>query len=93
MAGLLPVAVAAAVPEAELSEAELQLLKDVRNGADVWGRPDARLCRQLEQRGLVKIVDAMEKPPGHMRQPYFGCIATELGKQALRIGRKARGAA
>ncbi len=69
-----------------LTEDELEVLAGVKDGADVWGYRDARLLRSVQAKRpeLIEIVPAMERPPGHMRQPYFGCIATEAGRQALK---------
>jgi len=67
-------------PDAE----ELELLRSIGGGADVWERGPARVARQLEKKGLVKIVEAMANPPGHERQPYFGCVPTAAGKKARR---------
>lgn len=59
-------------------------LRDVLNGADVYGRADAMLYRELEKLGLVNICEAMQAPKdGAKRQPYFGCIITVLGRKVL----------
>lgn len=60
----------------ELSDTERRALRLVRHGADVYDYSLAITLRALEERGLVKIVDAMDKPSGEQRQPYFGAIAT-----------------
>ena len=60
----------------KLSKVEKEVLKSVKEGADVWGYGEAKTCRQLETKGLVKIVRAMNAPrDGAKQQPYFGCIA------------------
>lgn len=61
-------------------------------GADVWDRPDAYLCRQLEPLGLVRIVKARGAPAnGALRQPYFGVKITAAGRRALIAHAKALG--
>ena len=51
----------------------------------MWGYFEARTLRDIEKKApeLVRIVKAKERPPGHMRQPYFGCIATAKARRAL----------
>lgn len=66
-----------------LTQAHKTVLKEVENGADVWGFIEARLLRQCESAGLVTICEAMADPPGEQRQPYFGCIITAKGRRAL----------
>lgn len=70
---------------AVLTPAEIEELRAVQNGADVWGYANAMLLRSVEAKApkLIRIVAAMQKVPGHMRQPYFGCIATKAGIAAL----------
>lgn len=69
----------------DISEA----LSDVEKGADVYEYSDAKLYRDLEKLGLVKIVKAMGAPKdGSKRQPYFGCIISELGLTVLKSYRK-----
>jgi len=59
-------------------------LLDVKQGADVWGRADAILYRDLAKLGLVEITEAMNAPKdGAKKQPYFGCIITPAGRAAL----------
>lgn len=68
-----------------LSHAEIAELVSVRHGADVWGYGNAKLLRSVQKKApsLIEICKAMEKPPGHMCQPYFGCIATPAGQVAI----------
>ena len=68
-----------------LTHEEIAELAAVADGADVWGYANAKRLRAVQKKAphLISIVRAMEKPPGHMRQPYFGAIATEAGRVAL----------
>ena len=53
-------------------------------GADVWERAQAGVCRSLEGRKLVRIVKAKNAPKdGAARQPYFGVKITSAGKKAI----------
>ena len=54
-------------------------------GADVWGYANAMHLRAVQRKAphLLIIGDAMQKVPGHMRQPYFGAIATQAGRDFL----------
>lgn len=61
----------------KLTREHKRLLRELRGGADVWGRREAELCRELERAGLVKICAAMASPPGHKQQPYFGAVSIE----------------
>jgi hypothetical protein len=67
----------------KLTQAHKNVLKEVENGADVWGRREAILLRECAKAGLVEICDAMADPPGEQRQPFFGCIIKAKGKAAL----------
>lgn len=66
-----------------LTQDHKDVLKEVENGADVWGRAEAVLLRECEKDGLVEICEAMADVPGEKRQPFFGCIITTKGKAAL----------
>lgn len=70
---------------ANLTHEEIAVLIDVQDGADVWGYPEAKLLRSIQQKApdLINIGKALESVPGHMRQPYFGCIATSKARRAL----------
>lgn len=69
-----------------LTAEEIAELRGVVNGADVWGYGNAKRLRSIQKKApdLIDIVPAMNRPPGHERQPYFGCIATAAGRQFLR---------
>lgn len=71
--------------DSPLTRQQIAILKGVRNGADVWGYAEAGLLRGLEKThgSLITIVKAVASPPGHMRQPYFGCVCTTEGKRVL----------
>lgn len=69
----------------KLTKWESELLKDLSNGADIWGYAEARKCRQWEKHGWVQVVKAMNAPAdGAQRQPYFGAILTEAGQVVLK---------
>lgn len=70
----------------ELTDYEMEILQGVLKGADIWGYAEAGALRSIQKKAshLIDIVPAMEKPPGHMQQPYFGCIATKDGRKFLR---------
>jgi hypothetical protein len=76
----------------DLTTDEIAELRGVLKGADVWGRPNAMRLRSIQKKApeLIDIVPAMDKPPGHMQQPFFGCIATAAGRQFLRAIDKRR---
>lgn len=67
---------------------EAMVLSQIGDGADVWGYGEALVVRRIEREypGVVRIVRAKVKPPGHMQQPYFGAKLTKLGKRALQSG-------
>lgn len=71
--------------ETKLTAAEIRELRACAEGADVWGYANAKLLRSVQTKAphLLQIVPAMERPPGHMQQPYFGCIATDEGREFL----------
>lgn len=73
------------VDQQQLSHEEIAELAAVAQGADVWGYGNAKRLRSVQKKAphLISICKAMEKPPGHMRQPYFGAIATEAGRDFL----------
>ena len=62
----------------KLTRDEKDVLAQVKNGGDIYNYSVAMMLRRLEKRGLVKIVKAMDPPPGHHQQPYFGAIAVKL---------------
>ncbi len=70
---------------ADLDADEVEELRNVADGADVWGYGNAMRLRSIEKKApsLIRIVKAKNKPAGHLRQPYFGCIATKAGRAAL----------
>lgn len=70
---------------ATLSPEEIDELRGVVGGADIWGYANAGRLRSIQKKAphLIEIVRAMASPPGHMQQPYFGCIATKAGRAAL----------
>lgn len=72
-----------------LTAEEIAELAAVSEGADVWGYSNAMRLRSVQRKApqLINICKAMEQPPGHMQQPYFGAIATRAGLDFLsRIG-------
>jgi len=78
-----------------LTVEEIAELRGVVKGADVWGYANAGRLRSIQKKApdLLDIVPAMDKPPGHMQQPYFGCIATAAGRKYLRALSRKAGAA
>ena len=71
--------------ESPLTNREFELLKTVQDGVDVWSPLVARDLRKLDAKrpGLLNICKAMQNVPGHMQQPYFGCITTRNGVKAI----------
>jgi hypothetical protein len=71
-----------------LTAAEIVELRGVHHGADIWGYENAMHLRSIQRKApeLIDIVSAKTRPAGHMRQPYFGCIATKAGRKYLRTG-------
>lgn len=68
-----------------LNKHEVAALREVVDGADVWGYGIAKHLRAVEKKRpeLLRIVSAKQKPAGHLRQPYFGAIATSEGRKFL----------
>lgn len=53
-------------------------------GADVWDWSDAKIGRELEVKGLVRIVKARHAPKnGALRQPYFGIKISAAGRKVV----------
>ena len=70
-----------------------RVLRSVYEGADVWSRRAAVICREMARSRppLVTIVKAKHAPAdGAAKQPYFGCIATWQGRELLAQKRAAR---
>jgi hypothetical protein len=77
----------------QLTEDEITELRGVAKGADIWGYANASRLRSIQKKApeLIDIVPAMDKSPGHMQRPYFGCIATAAGREYLRtVSRRKR---
>lgn len=66
-------------------EAVKELASIAATGADIWGYTNAVNLREVQAKAphLIYIGNAMQKVPGHMRQPYFGAIATDAGRDWL----------
>lgn len=63
---------------------DIEALKLVFEGADVYRMDLAGKYRELQKRGLVRIVKAKNAPKsGIEQQPYFGCIITAKGVRML----------
>lgn len=65
---------------------EKEALQSVRSGRDIWNFGLASDLRQVEKKcpHLLTICPAMNAPKdGTQRQPYFGCIATDAGREYL----------
>lgn len=61
---------------------EAEMLNALGDGADVWERPAAEVCRALEKRGLVSIAKPKDAPKsGAERQPYFGAKPNAKAKR------------
>lgn len=72
------------------TEAEIHWLRDVENGADIYGYEPARFFREVSRLDppLVEITEPAAPPRnGAMRQPYFGAILTSAGRAALLAAR------
>lgn len=77
---------ATATAPAKLEPAQHEMLTYFAGveGADVWDRPQAHVCRELQTLGLLRIVKARGAPKdGAMRQPFFGAKITAAGRRAL----------
>jgi len=68
-----------------LTKHEIAALREVEGGADVWGYGIAVNLRSVEKKRpeLLKICRAKARLAGHLRQPYFGAVATVEGRKFL----------
>ncbi len=67
-----------------LTSQQRLIMNRVGTGADIWTLGPAQICRTLEKRGLVMIVNAQRAPRnGAERQPHFGAKLTAAGWRAL----------
>lgn len=68
-----------------LTVEEIEELRGVVGGADIWGYDNAGRLRSIQRKApdLITICQAANRPPGHMRQPYFGAITTSQGRRFL----------
>ncbi len=73
-----------------ISKIHLAAIRRVLNGADVLDRGLAGTLREIEQRHptLIYICKPMGSYSAKDRHPYFGCIATKAGREALRASVK-----
>jgi len=67
----------------KLAQETRKILKQIKNGADIWGLREARILRECEKDGLVEICESQADIPGEQRQPYFGCILTAKGREVI----------
>lgn len=77
----------------ELTEKHLQAMKEVEEGATIYGYGHARLLRevQMHDASLIDIIDdisQLEKIVGRVfdgakKIPYFGAILTPKGKKFI----------
>lgn len=67
------------------AEAVKELAGIASTGADIWGYANAVNLREVQKKAphLIYIGPAQQEVPGHMRQPYFGAIATDSGRDWL----------
>lgn len=69
-----------------LTDQELNAIRAVANGADVYLKPLASVLRRLEKRKYVEIVKPqMYRGNGADQVPYFGAIATRKGLKELGV--------
>ena len=61
-------------------------LNSVINGADIYSYLIARVLRACEKEGYCSVYKPAKDIPGHLQQPWFGCIITIKGKEW--IGKK-----
>lgn len=71
--------------QSALSAAEMEILRLIGDGCDVFAYGIAFDIRRMERegRGLVRIVRARGKYHGAERLPYFGAKLTAAGRRAL----------
>jgi len=77
-----------------LTSDHLDAMKEVKEGATIYGYRLAMLLREVQRydRSLIHIIDNMreleqivgEKFDGTKRLPYFGAILSEKGKTVLK---------
>ena len=70
----------------KLSQAHLEAMLQVRNGADVFSLETARLLREVTDYDgfAVRIVEPMGEYDGASLQPYFGAILSKDGENLLK---------
>lgn len=72
-----------------LTKKHHEVMRAVKDGADIWGYGDAALLREVQQYDpeLIDIGRPMmaDDVPGHCRQPYFGAILTNKGRAILAL--------
>lgn len=76
-----------------LTTEQVDALRAIEGGADVYSRVVARILRELERSHpeYLTITRAMQAPEdGAKTQPYFGAIATKRGLAAIKLKMKAR---
>jgi hypothetical protein len=62
----------------KLNKKDKDLLREIGNGADIYGYEQAVRLRALEKKGIVIICEPLSNRNGKNKQPYFGCIAKRL---------------
>ncbi len=69
-----------------LTTEEIEIIRAVADGADIYGYRDALALRRVsrEVRGVVRIMRPRAAPKdGAAQQPYFGVKATAAGKRLV----------
>lgn len=74
----------------ELTKYQRDLMKAVRNGADISGYTDAMELRRMEKLGWVTVCECMGEYDGAGRLPYFGAILSPEGRKIERAAQKSR---
>jgi len=72
-----------------LTQEQVEVLKSIDGGADIFAHGAATLLRGLERThpGLLRIVEAQGKYCAIGPTPYFGAILTAAGRRACRRAR------
>lgn len=75
-------------PVMQIGAGDIELLKSLKRGADIYGYAEGRRLRELQKGGckLFQITKAMCAPSdGAKQQPYFGAILTKEGQEFLEL--------
>lgn len=71
-----------------LTDKQIETMKSVRGGADIFDYQTAHECRELAELELVHVCEPMGDYAVEEKRPYLGAILTAKGKEQLATGSK-----